>query len=127
MSGNSNGASCFSSAAKACASTSSEPLPTNTCSGRTWWYVASAARNAWACGSGYSRSESVASPRIASSARGEGRSEEHTSELQSLTNIVCRLLLEKKKNKHLSQNRGNRLLIANIEVFDNRVNASRII
>src|SRR5438093_12830417 len=30
-------------------------------------------------------------------ARMRGRSEEHTSELQSLTNIVCRLLLEKKK------------------------------
>ena len=28
-----------------------------------------------------------------------GRSEEHTSELQSLTNLVCRLLLEKKKQK----------------------------
>mgnify|MGYP002525426596 CR=1 FL=1 len=28
-----------------------------------------------------------------------GRSEEHTSELQSRTNLVCRLLLEKKKNK----------------------------
>src|SRR5262249_60334643 len=28
----------------------------------------------------------------------ERRSEEHTSELQSLTNLVCRLLLEKKKN-----------------------------
>src|SRR5438093_2756751 len=27
----------------------------------------------------------------------EPRSEEHTSELQSLTNLVCRLLLEKKK------------------------------
>src|SRR5437016_11518152 len=27
----------------------------------------------------------------------ECRSEEHTSELQSLTNLVCRLLLEKKK------------------------------
>src|SRR5437016_6493013 len=27
------------------------------------------------------------------------RSEEHTSELQSLTNIVCRLLLEKKKKR----------------------------
>src|SRR5438093_6629582 len=27
------------------------------------------------------------------------RSEEHTSELQSLTNLVCRLLLEKKKTK----------------------------
>src|SRR5262249_57917738 len=31
-------------------------------------------------------------------AQGEvSRSEEHTSELQSLTNLVCRLLLEKKK------------------------------
>src|SRR5260370_8985292 len=28
----------------------------------------------------------------------EGRSEEHTSELQSHLNLVCRLLLEKKKN-----------------------------
>ena len=29
------------------------------------------------------------------------RSEEHTSELQSLTNLVCRLLLEKKKKKQI--------------------------
>src|SRR2546427_7503447 len=29
------------------------------------------------------------------------RSEEHTSELQSQSNLVCRLLLEKKKNKSL--------------------------
>src|SRR5260370_16735480 len=29
------------------------------------------------------------------------RSEEHTSELQSHLNLVCRLLLEKKKNKHI--------------------------
>src|SRR6478609_11518965 len=29
--------------------------------------------------------------------RGEARSEEHTSELQSLAYLVCRLLLEKKK------------------------------
>src|SRR5262249_60690200 len=29
---------------------------------------------------------------------GMDRSEEHTSELQSLTNLVCRLLLEKKKH-----------------------------
>src|SRR5256885_6957491 len=28
------------------------------------------------------------------------RSEEHTSELQSPCNLVCRLLLEKKKNQH---------------------------
>src|SRR3989454_4717285 len=31
-------------------------------------------------------------------ADGERRSEEHTSELQSPCNLVCRLLLEKKKN-----------------------------
>src|SRR5437899_7975275 len=30
-------------------------------------------------------------------ARPNGRSEEHTSELQSLRHLVCRLLLEKKK------------------------------
>src|SRR2546427_8783249 len=29
------------------------------------------------------------------------RSEEHTSELQSQSNLVCRLLLEKKKHNHL--------------------------
>src|SRR5438046_4799182 len=33
-------------------------------------------------------------------ARTKSRSEEHTSELQSLTNLVCRLLLEKKKRKN---------------------------
>src|SRR5205814_6816961 len=31
------------------------------------------------------------------------RSEEHTSELQSLRHLVCRLLLEKKKNKQRRQ------------------------
>src|SRR5688572_31856759 len=30
----------------------------------------------------------------------EARSEEHTSELQSQSNLVCRLLLEKKKKIH---------------------------
>src|SRR5437016_11474032 len=34
-------------------------------------------------------------------AKAEGRSEEHTSELQSLTNLVCRLLLEKKKKDYI--------------------------
>src|SRR5258706_9722614 len=34
------------------------------------------------------------------------RSEEHTSELQSLTNLVCRLLLEKKKNKSPASRRS---------------------
>src|SRR5258706_8806983 len=34
------------------------------------------------------------------------RSEEHTSELQSLTNLVCRLLLEKKKKNVNHQRAG---------------------
>src|SRR2546430_11732583 len=32
----------------------------------------------------------------------KGRSEEHTSELQSQSNLVCRLLLEKKKKPNAS-------------------------
>src|SRR5438034_7013882 len=32
----------------------------------------------------------------------KGRSEEHTSELQSHSDLVCRLLLEKKKNKEVT-------------------------
>src|SRR2546430_11683844 len=39
----------------------------------------------------------VASPSEAGAA---ARSEEHTSELQSQSNLVCRLLLEKKKKKY---------------------------
>src|SRR2546427_7591750 len=31
------------------------------------------------------------------------RSEEHTSELQSQSNLVCRLLLEKKKNENIDR------------------------
>src|SRR5688572_32222751 len=37
--------------------------------------------------------------RCADAAATPGRSEEHTSELQSQSNLVCRLLLEKKKDK----------------------------
>src|SRR5256886_9058013 len=45
---------------------------------------------------------------LASSLPGSGRSEEHTSELQSQSNLVCRLLLEKKKKTKLSVSRGNK-------------------
>src|SRR5260370_26040089 len=37
--------------------------------------------------------------RLITETSSEVRSEEHTSELQSHLNLVCRLLLEKKKNK----------------------------
>src|SRR5438093_10402177 len=40
-----------------------------------------------------------ASQRLPGNSRSNSRSEEHTSELQSLTNLVCRLLLEKKNKK----------------------------
>src|SRR2546430_12521013 len=39
--------------------------------------------------------------------RGDRRSEEHTSELQSQSNLVCRLLLEKKKTTTLSAHDKN--------------------
>src|SRR5256885_13258059 len=44
----------------------------------------------------------------------EYRSEEHTSELQSPCNLVCRLLLEKKKNRHHTQSLDYRTPIATI-------------
>src|SRR2546427_7711660 len=41
--------------------------------------------------------------------RADGRSEEHTSELQSQSNIVCRLLLEKKKKIYRTDQNNPRL------------------
>src|SRR5438093_4906207 len=68
---------------------------------RNWRYV-TAARTACRrldgnrlMGNGHRRSRTQS----ACTSPGSTRSEEHTSELQSLTNLVCRLLLEKKKQK----------------------------
>src|SRR5690242_21333590 len=44
-----------------------------------------------------------------------GRSEEHTSELQSHVNLVCRLLLEKKKEKHIKKNHTTKKLKINTQ------------
>src|SRR2546421_7340034 len=41
----------------------------------------------------------ASSGRVRGGTRPEERSEEHTSELQSRSDLVCRLLLEKKKKK----------------------------
>src|SRR5256885_6035574 len=54
----------------------------------------------------------------------ESRSEEHTSELQSPCNLVCRLLLEKKKNNIntsvFTMDIRSSLLVNNcMHVFDN--------
>src|SRR2546425_5876419 len=48
---------------------------------------------------GKTTSEIIAFYRAAGEAAMEDRSEEHTSELQSLAYLVCRLLLEKKKGQ----------------------------
>src|SRR5229473_6325844 len=50
---------------------------------------------------GISRSVITASTDDSASRRRASRSEEHTSELQSLAYLVCRLLLEKKKKIHI--------------------------
>src|SRR5688572_32727107 len=44
------------------------------------------------------------------------RSEEHTSELQSQSNLVCRLLLEKKKKKKRNENNKKTDLLDNREL-----------
>src|SRR2546428_6201894 len=46
-----------------------------------------------------SRATNVPLPSMVSPAASEIRSEEHTSELQSRSDLVCRLLLEKKKKQ----------------------------
>src|SRR5437016_12093615 len=46
------------------------------------------------------------------------RSEEHTSELQSLTNLVCRLLLEKKKKKKNKTKTNNKTKTLQYQTVD---------
>src|SRR5690242_21488035 len=62
-------------------------------------------RSPWSPGPGVCRPRSPRRrPRPAGPRRGcrEDRSEEHTSELQSHVNLVCRLLLEKKKKTKIN-------------------------
>src|SRR2546427_5085230 len=49
------------------------------------------------------------------------RSEEHTSELQSQSNLVCRLLLEKKKNKKSQQSYHSSWLIVETKIRSSHV------
>src|SRR5260370_21699944 len=53
------------------------------------------------------------------------RSEEHTSELQSHLNLVCRLLLEKKKNGET--NKGSHVTIKRAAAIDNTAICPHII
>src|SRR5205823_8969866 len=85
---------------------SSDLYPPATCRGLSpsWrgpatlssWTIAADMGRAWSSTPG-----SCARPRRRT---GDSRSEEHTSELQSLAYLVCRLLLEKKKKKQKRRN-----------------------
>src|SRR2546427_8368886 len=57
--------------------------------------TSASASSGTSCAARSERAATSSSP--TSATRGNGRSEEHTSELQSQSNLVCRLLLEKKK------------------------------
>src|SRR5438270_7308693 len=70
-------------------------------SSRTWW--------------GAGRPDAARLPRPDRGERAR-RSEEHTSELQSQSNLVCRLLLEKKKNSQESR----RMIASSIRANDKR-------
>src|SRR5690606_41990538 len=52
------------------------------------------------CSAGWNDPPAAVRGHSATPAGGPARSEEHTSELQSRENLVCRLLLEKKKNNN---------------------------
>src|SRR2546430_8058987 len=68
---------------------------------KTWWQPApfSLCLN---CGEFYTARELEFAKLASLSSEARTRSEEHTSELQSQSNLVCRLLLEKKKNYYLT-------------------------
>src|SRR2546430_5788450 len=51
----------------------------------------------------------IQAPVVEDLERAHLRSEEHTSELQSQSNLVCRLLLEKKKQSRTGCPRGSQL------------------
>src|SRR5688572_32684915 len=61
----------------------------------------------------WSRSRTWRCHRRDGTTRGSSRSEEHTSELQSQSNLVCRLLLEKKKKKKKTTKKSQITLTTN--------------
>src|SRR5256885_10798022 len=59
----------------------------------------SACPGGWACGGSGRNSATTSRSRTSRRSGRRSRSEEHTSELQSPCNLVCRLLLEKKTQR----------------------------
>src|SRR5438477_3869188 len=68
-------------------------------SGRRWNHSGCSFSHGWSGEHWIAKSSAISIPtsRARATSRSKSRSEEHTSELQSHVNLVCRLLLEKKK------------------------------
>src|SRR3989442_10370055 len=81
---------------------------------RLWGPVSLRSQCAWprACPRGGGECSTISG--LAASGDSRTRSEEHTSELQSRPHLVCRLLLEKKKNKTMN---GAHVLIEIVQVI----------
>src|SRR5438270_8246766 len=62
------------------------------------------------CWAGRRRAPGRATSTSRASGCAASRSEEHTSELQSQSNLVCRLLLEKKKNNYYNSKNAQNFL-----------------
>src|SRR5688572_32015345 len=73
-----------------------DALPISTFPATTWASPQTRPSTSMPCPRGSSSPVPAISP---TNSPGSSRSEEHTSELQSQSNLVCRLLLEKKKKK----------------------------
>src|SRR2546430_9416035 len=58
------------------------------------------------------RQDRIGGALLSAGAAHESRSEEHTSELQSQSNLVCRLLLEKKKTVRAMLSRARRRTVS---------------
>src|SRR2546421_7310486 len=63
--------------------------------------------------------------RLKGEVNARSRSEEHTSELQSRSDLVCRLLLEKKKKMKRKENLCNR--VTNSQIVHNRQSTSPLL
>src|SRR6202012_6310605 len=76
------------------------------------------------------RSSSIASRTPRQLLKSIARSEEHTSELQSLTNLVCRLLLEKKTQRNAGGPRqihdGHEMCLTGGHFENNQITARKL-
>src|SRR2546427_8399555 len=73
------------------------------------WHIAHLAAKTWAPCFTVPCPEGRPSP-VGDTSMFQARSEEHTSELQSQSNLVCRLLLEKKKHTTTNQHNLKRMM-----------------